>query len=110
MAQNIRRANPYEEYALSGLQEAAPWNGEGSNPDPLGLDIQAQSRAHDLETGYTGSMIAPMWTSTLEGLSQGADKVAGGPSEPGSNQITGISSQPGYFANALSGLKKSRKQ
>lgn len=76
--------------------------GADSEQDPLGIGIKSRARQHvfqGLMGGYSGAGNLPDWG--WEGFKQamaerGVDRVAGGPSAEGSNQIRGQSVQPDY--------------
>src|SRR5215510_9323082 len=68
--------------------------------DPLGLDLQARGMANArAQMSPIGPLPDPRWAGFFQALEDaGVDKLVGGPSAPGSNQIRGESVQPNYLS------------
>lgn len=112
---------------LEGLANGIPnW---ATNPDPLGIGVKG--RGMDVARGAmsaqdpqfrSGPLPDPQWAGFHQSMAeQGVDRVRGGASPMGSNQITGTPTQPDYFTSggsfmgkpaigALQGLQKAGPQ
>lgn len=98
--------------AYSGIEqpkiEGVVGGSDGPNSDPLGIGLQQRGMEHaqayrqaefrkDPKT-LSGPLPNPMWEGLFQALGeQGVDRIRGGPSAAGSNQLRGESVQPNYF-------------
>ena len=93
--------------SLNGLQSAEV-EGGGFDPstDPLGVALQGRAMQHRAQYVQQeqqkdpyrnpGPLVSPAWEGFQQALAErGVDRIAGGPSAPGSNQLRGQSVQPG---------------
>lgn len=98
-----------------------PQLGPGLSPDdPLGVALQGRAREERInaqmagQTPMFGPLPNPQWEGYFQALQErGVNKLRGGPSAPGSNQVTGLSSQPNYFSagnQALDGLRQTHNR